>query len=316
MSSEELQRAIALIKSGDKENGRNLLLDVVNLDPKNEDAWLWLTSVVPRDKRAFCFEKVLEINPNNILAKQKIDPLSSNSQVQFDPTPQPIPSNQETMSNSSQYWPIPVGKSVRVICLDAQTMTMFDVVPERIPLVVDQIKQGAVTKDWYSENIALGFQDISYKSVPINKVTQVRLLIKRITVEYRDDAGKDTSISIRSDKDEVIESILTGLQNRLGNSFTRISRPNSRGEVAVRSLILLVAGLGGTGFCYWATLDLVGRELHGRYSGIASLFQLIGPNGVLCIGGGLILLLLVFIISQFVKPPTETLLVRKDSLME
>jgi len=316
MSSENLERAISLIQSGDKEGGRNLLIDVVNSEPKNEDAWLWLSSVVPLDKRAFCLEKVLEINPNNIQAKQFMDTISSTPQIQIDPTPQPTHSDQESTSTSPQYWAIPVGKEVRVVYLDTQTLTMFDVVPKRIPLVLDQIKRGAVTKDWYSENIALGFQDTTFKSVPINKVIQVRLLIKRITVDYRDDDGKDTSISIRSDKDEVIESILAGLQNRLGNSFTRISRPNSRVEVAIRSLILLVFGLGGTGFCYWATLDLVGRELHGRYSGIASLFQLIGPNGVLCIGGGLILLLLVFIISQFVKPPTETLLVRKDSSME
>jgi len=316
MSSENLERAISLIQSGDKEGGRNLLIDVVNSEPKNEDAWLWLSSVVPLDKRAFCLEKVLEINPNNIQAKQFMDTISSTPQIQIDPTPQPTHSDQESTSTSPQYWAIPVGKEVRVVYLDTQTLTMFDVVPKRIPIVLDQIKRGAVTKDWYSENIALGFQDTTFKSVPINKVIQVRLLIKRITVDYRDDDGKDTSISIRSDKDEVIESILAGLQNRLGNSFTRISRPNSRVEVAIRSLILLVFGLGGTGFCYWATLDLVGRELHGRYSGIASLFQLIGPNGVLCIGGGLILLLLVFIISQFVKPPTETLLVRKDSSME
>jgi len=316
MSSGNLQRAISLIQSGDKQGGRNLLIDIVNSNPKNEDTWLWLSSVVPRDKRAFCLEKVLEINPNNIQAKQFMGTISSNPQVQIDPTPQPIPSEQESTSTSPQYWVIPVGKAVRVLVLDTKTLTMFDVVPKRIPLVLDQIKQGVATKDWYSENIALGFQDMSFKSIPINKVTQARLLINRITVDYQDEDGKDTSISIRSDKDEVIESILAGLQNRLGNGFTRISRPNSRVDVAIRSLILLVVGLGGTGFCYWATLDLGGRELHGRYSGIASLFQWIGSNGVLCICGGLILLLLVFIISQFVKPPTETLLVRKDSSME
>ena len=76
---------------------------------------------------------------------------------------------------------------------------------------------------------------------------------------------------------------------------------------------MLIVTFGISGFCYWGTIDLGDKEVHGRGSGIATILQFLGPNGVLCISGGLVIILLIFIASQFVKPPMETLLVRKGS---
>ena len=74
---EKLNEAIALIKSGDKESGRKLLFEVVNSDPDNEQAWLWLVSVISPDLRTFCLEKALRINPNNAQARQFLEKLKS-----------------------------------------------------------------------------------------------------------------------------------------------------------------------------------------------------------------------------------------------
>lgn len=82
MPSDKLQQAITLIKAGDKKGGQNILVDIVNADPNNESAWLWLSSVVSQDKRTFCLEKVLSINPNNTQAKQYLEKLKFNEQVQ------------------------------------------------------------------------------------------------------------------------------------------------------------------------------------------------------------------------------------------
>src|SRR5688572_12625286 len=108
MSADKLQQAVALIKSGDKKGGQNLLVDVVNSDPKNETAWLWLTSVVSEDKRVFCLEKVLSINPNNMQARQYLEKLKATEQVQSNPTPQPGVANQE---NTSQVIEQPISNS-------------------------------------------------------------------------------------------------------------------------------------------------------------------------------------------------------------
>ena len=73
----KLHQAIALIKSGDKDGGQALLFEVVNSDPENEHAWLWLVSVVSPDLRMFCLEKALRINPNNVQARQYLEKLKA-----------------------------------------------------------------------------------------------------------------------------------------------------------------------------------------------------------------------------------------------
>lgn len=71
--SEDLQKAISAIKLGDKEAGRRILVRILKSDGQNEFAWLWMTKVVDtNEKRLECLRKVLEINPNNEVAKRGI----------------------------------------------------------------------------------------------------------------------------------------------------------------------------------------------------------------------------------------------------
>ena len=66
-----LPRAIAAIKAGDTETGQRLLVQVIKVDPQNETAWLWMTSTLddPQEKKQ-CLQKVLQINPDNEMAKK------------------------------------------------------------------------------------------------------------------------------------------------------------------------------------------------------------------------------------------------------
>jgi hypothetical protein len=75
--SEKVQQAIQLIKAGDKQEGRQILADVLAGDPKNEMAWLWMAGVVDSDEqRLYCVKEVLKINPSNQAAQQALDSLS------------------------------------------------------------------------------------------------------------------------------------------------------------------------------------------------------------------------------------------------
>jgi hypothetical protein len=66
-----LQQAIAAIKAGNKETGKQLLFETLKAEPHNEDAWLWMTRVVgSNNDRVKCLQRVLEINPNNETAKR------------------------------------------------------------------------------------------------------------------------------------------------------------------------------------------------------------------------------------------------------
>ena len=67
MSSKEiLQRATAAYKAGRRGQARALLLKYVEMDQRNELAWLLLSNLVPdREDRIIALENALTINPNN-----------------------------------------------------------------------------------------------------------------------------------------------------------------------------------------------------------------------------------------------------------
>ena len=75
--NEILRQAATAIKSGDKEHGRQLLLQVLEADEDNELAWMWMAVCVDgRNLKRKCFQRVLEINPDSELAQkglQKLD---------------------------------------------------------------------------------------------------------------------------------------------------------------------------------------------------------------------------------------------------
>ena len=61
-----LKKGISAAQAGDRELARTLLSRSAELEPKNQDAWMWLASIseYPEELLAF-LEKVLDIEPNN-----------------------------------------------------------------------------------------------------------------------------------------------------------------------------------------------------------------------------------------------------------
>ncbi len=65
------QRGVAAARAGQKRVAAGYLTRSVQLDPRNEGAWLWLSGVVDDPhQRAFCLESVLKINPSNERAQR------------------------------------------------------------------------------------------------------------------------------------------------------------------------------------------------------------------------------------------------------
>ena len=82
-----LQQAIAAAKAGNRAAARDLLLQIVGDDERNEQAWLWLSGVVddPAEQR-IALENVLDINPRNTSALKGMAWLDARL-----PRPQPAP---------------------------------------------------------------------------------------------------------------------------------------------------------------------------------------------------------------------------------
>jgi hypothetical protein len=91
-----LELAITAIRSGRKDEGRQLLNLLIQQNPNNELAWLWMSSVVHTDQqRARCLYHVLAINPANELARRGLQLLgisvSDSRPVKVPRDSQPIP---------------------------------------------------------------------------------------------------------------------------------------------------------------------------------------------------------------------------------
>ena len=69
-----LEQGIAALKARQKNQARQLLSQVVEMDEHNEMAWLWISGAVDTDaERRICLENVLAINPNNGIAKRGLE---------------------------------------------------------------------------------------------------------------------------------------------------------------------------------------------------------------------------------------------------
>jgi tetratricopeptide (TPR) repeat protein len=89
MINEIMNRAIAAYKDGRKTEAEKLFRQFLKLDPRNETAWLWLSSAVATDEeRRACLEKALAINPASTAAKRGLEILSTKSRERVS-SPQP-----------------------------------------------------------------------------------------------------------------------------------------------------------------------------------------------------------------------------------
>jgi hypothetical protein len=98
--SDLFEQAVSYIKAGDLENGKKMLIQVLQQNPKDENAWLWMSRCVPTiEQKKECFKRALSINPNNEMARKAMEKLSSpTSPTQV---PDNLPPKQTTSPTSS-----------------------------------------------------------------------------------------------------------------------------------------------------------------------------------------------------------------------
>jgi Tol biopolymer transport system component len=74
---EKLREGIEAARRGDKTAAQRLLRQVVDDDPGNEVAWMWLASTAPTlEERRSYLERVLKLNPKNTRAREALDQLA------------------------------------------------------------------------------------------------------------------------------------------------------------------------------------------------------------------------------------------------
>ena len=74
--NENLTAAIDAIKTGHKQQGQEILKTIIQSEPNNVQAWLWMTMTgLNPEQQVKCLERVLAIEPDNELAKQGLEKL-------------------------------------------------------------------------------------------------------------------------------------------------------------------------------------------------------------------------------------------------
>ena len=89
MPVEQLNRAIALIKSGRNESARDILTQLVRAEPGNDAAWLWLAESMPDDNRRIdVLVAGLKVNPQSSMLQRGLERLRQRHESNIQP---PIP---------------------------------------------------------------------------------------------------------------------------------------------------------------------------------------------------------------------------------
>ena len=71
MDEQTSAKVTQLLKAGDRAQAEVLLKDILRRNPRDDQAWLWVTQVLTNDKqRLECVNRALEINPGNAQAQQ------------------------------------------------------------------------------------------------------------------------------------------------------------------------------------------------------------------------------------------------------
>ncbi|MBN2046817.1 MAG: tetratricopeptide repeat protein, partial [Anaerolineaceae bacterium] len=88
--SEQLQQAIELIGQGQLEEAQDILIDIVQEDPNNEDAWICLADTVDNlDEKIGIFSNCLEKAPNSFIVRKEYEKclIEKSRQTQEDHVP-------------------------------------------------------------------------------------------------------------------------------------------------------------------------------------------------------------------------------------
>ena len=96
MTDENLTIGILAAKAGEKALAQASLIKAVQLDPASQEGWLWLGHVIIEpDRRRYCYQRVLALNPENSEAWRALAQLS-NPLAETD-APQPVTQPEEPL---------------------------------------------------------------------------------------------------------------------------------------------------------------------------------------------------------------------------
>lgn len=100
MAQEQLKKAVALMKQGEKKEAAQVVQSVLREDRNNVQAWWVMANVLDdAEKKRKAVEKVLSLDANHKGARKFMASLPDNAVADFPPPPQPVNPKQEAESD-------------------------------------------------------------------------------------------------------------------------------------------------------------------------------------------------------------------------
>lgn len=173
-----LLQGITLAKAGDKDQARLYFTNAVKLDPQNETAWIWMSSVA-RDarERLFCLQNLLQINPQNETALKGIRAMGMDPNQLLRQTQAP----QAGASSPSGVTPAPASAAVPKLAADR----LGNILPAvegyiraytPIPTSLESVEWSAKKGSRYGEAAALRRQASRYGMAAVGLVVVLGIL--------------------------------------------------------------------------------------------------------------------------------------------
>ena len=136
MDNPQLQQGIQAAKAGNNALARSLLIQVVQRDPNNEMAWIWLAQAMDDPARKVdCLQQALRINPGNDAVRNGLQKLLQSTSLQAPPPePEPEPEPEEPVWDFDQAWDAEVEPEASASWdVGAETASPFQFEPEPEP---------------------------------------------------------------------------------------------------------------------------------------------------------------------------------------
>lgn len=150
--NDTLQTAYGYFKRGEKQEAAKLLAALVIKEPKNANAWFGLAVCIDdKEKKIFCFEKVLSIEPNHTKAKDMLEKLSPKTEKKE------CPYCAETVPDGAK-WCRNCGRNLReTISVEEESSEAYlpEVEPEepRVQQPADPSGNGITERPWVKSTI-------------------------------------------------------------------------------------------------------------------------------------------------------------------
>ena len=333
---EKFQLAIASIESGNRLLGQQLLAQAILEEPNNESAWLWMSELVSEDKKQYCLEKALMINPNNHQALQaletmkllKIEPEAELVTVNTSPVSNPEVAVQPVFTSPSEagdqhqgtesisalpknttkpilpkLWLNHTFSTIHALILFEDELIAGKIEPQYGDHAIRIILRGKLPTDLMNGKVSIAYSSL----------VKVQGIGNSLHLYFEDQSGRNETTVVECKDKESLNAILDKLESRLGGNFERTSAPINRKQAIMVSGVLMVAVAVISTFLYFSAVNIQSVDVAASDS--VSLLGQLGPTGVACIAGVLLTVLIILIVYLLVnKPPMNITIARKKSV--